>query len=83
LQQYVVEDIIFIDPTTQERLLICVSITHELFAMTWLPTYKLQEVLRLPIMFDKETFFQIEAVVVKKLKRQDCIDGVVNEDDAK
>jgi hypothetical protein len=71
----------FADPTMQEWLLILVSIHHKLFATTWLPIYKLQAILRVPIMLDKKMFFQIEAEVVKNSKCQDYIDSVVNKKD--
>jgi hypothetical protein len=87
LRRYVVEDVMFANPKSQERLLLLVSINHVSFASTWLEIYKSQyksqSMLRVPIMFDKEMFFQIEAVVVKNAKRQDYMDGVVSEDDVK
>ena len=37
----------------------------------------------MPVMFDKEIFFQIEAEVVKNLKRTEYVNGMVNEDEVK
>ena len=71
----------FADPKTQEWLLLLVGIKHESFKQTWLPIFREQDISRVPIMFDKDMYIQIEAVVVKNSKRQDYLDGMVNKDD--
>jgi hypothetical protein len=83
LRRYVVEDVMFGDPKARERLLILVSMHHDTFDSTWLQIYKLQEISRVPVMFDNEMFFQVEAEIIKNPKRKDYIDGLVNEDDVK
>jgi hypothetical protein len=74
---FIVEDLMFANPNTHEHLLLLVLAKHENFSMTWLPIYIEQKQLRPPISFDRMMFFQIEAVVVKNVKQQGFVDGVV------
>lgn len=83
MRRYIVEDVMFADPSKHERLLILVSSKHASFLKTWLPIYKAQSSSRIPITFDKVNYYQIEAEVVKNSKRQDYLNGMVSEDDVK
>ena len=65
---YVVEDVMYADPQKHERLLLLVSADHIAFRTTWLPIYMAQQSSRIPIMFEKTMFFQIEVEVVKHAK---------------
>jgi hypothetical protein len=81
LRRYVVEDVMFADPSVHERLLLVVSGKHPAFTTVWLPIHRRQDASRAPIMFGKDIFFQIEAEVVKNSKRSDYISGLATEDD--
>ncbi len=83
LRRYVVEDVMFADPTVHERLLLLVSVQHPAFHATWLPIYTEQGAMRAPIMLDKVMYFQIESEVIKNSKRGDYVDGLVSEDNLK
>jgi hypothetical protein len=81
MRRYVVEDVMYADPEKRERLLLLVSEHHIAIDTTWLPIYRAQNASRVPIMFEKNMFFQIEAEVVKNAKRDDYIKGLVTEDE--
>ena len=83
LRRYIVEDMMFADPSKHERLLLLVSSKHNSFLTTWLPIYKAQSSTRILISFDKNNFYQIEAEVIKNSKRQDYVDGMVSKNDVK
>jgi hypothetical protein len=83
LRRYIVEDVMFANPETHERLLILVSPTFPSFASTWLPIFTQQSSMRPPVMFDKTMFFQIEASTVKNAKRKDFVDGMVTQSDVR
>jgi hypothetical protein len=81
MRRYVVEDVMYADPEKHERLLLLVSEDHIAIDTTWLPIYRAQNASRVPIMFEKKLFFQIEAEVVKNAKRDDYTNGLVTEDE--
>jgi hypothetical protein len=83
LRRYIVEDLMFADPSRHDRLLILVSTRHNSFLTTWLPIFLAQASSRTPVSFDEVMFFQIEAEVVKNAKRMDYVDGMVNEEEVK
>jgi hypothetical protein len=82
LRRYtIVEDIMFSNPEIHEPLLLLVSVQHPMFGSTWLARYKAQKSGRLPIQFCGDTYFQIEATVVKNSTHQQFLDGMYNQED--
>jgi hypothetical protein len=63
--------------------MILVSSNHPLLCRIWVSIYYAQNASRPPITIGKELYFQIEAVVVKNLKRNNFIDGQHDQNEVK
>jgi hypothetical protein len=77
-RRYIVEDVMYSNPETRERLLLLVSTTSPYFADTYLRIYNIQQetTFRSPVQFEKSLYFQIEAEVVKNASRESFVHGL-------
>ena len=83
LRRYVVEDLMFADPMANERLLLLISTKHPAFGATWITIWNEQDSKRNPVTIARETYFQVEAEVVKNSKQKGFIDGMYSQNDVK
>jgi hypothetical protein len=77
LRRYIVEDVMYSNPVSRERLLLLVCMSSPDFGSTYLKIYKQQRPLRPAIQFAKQVFIQIEAEVVKNSFRESFVHGLL------
>jgi hypothetical protein len=76
LRRYIVEDVMYSNPASRERLLLLVCMQSPDFQSTFLKIYNQQRPLRPPIQFGKQVFVQIEAEVIKNAFRNGFMHGL-------
>jgi hypothetical protein len=83
LRRYIVEDVMYSNPATRERLLLLVCVDSPDFTSKFLRIYNNQRPLRPAIQFERLLYIQIEAEVIKNFYRDSFVRGLNDVDTVK